>query len=158
MLLIDTLLTHHQTAICREVQCVELSQADRQINRMKSLKHIEYWLWCMWDNCWRPKYDCMWLVIGSLNHVGKRKSKYVYGETFARENKMWLHEWVKWDYLFMKNLTGEFNHIAIITQPFDGKWYRILDTYEFNTRVSERYVPLNGSRYAGLYEIIIARF
>lgn len=144
--------------ICHEVQSVEIPVMERQIERMKSLNNIEYWLWCYWINCWRPKYDCMWLVIWSLRYIGRRDWWYLYWEKFANQNKIGLHEWVRWDYLFMKNTSGERNHIAIITQPYDWQWYWILDTYEYKTRVSERYIKLYGRTYAWQYLITISRF
>lgn len=156
--LFDSTILRYQYAICREVQCVEKSAADRQIEWIKSLKRIEYWLGCKWDNCWRPKYDCMWLVLASLRHVWKYDWKYLYWETFARSNRIWLYEWRRWDYLFMLNLTGEINHIAIITKPFDWVWYRILDTLEKQTTATERFVRLYWKYYAGHYEVMVARY
>lgn len=156
----DPTTLYHQAAICREVQCSEKPSADRRIEWIKSLKRIEYGLWCKWDNCWRPKYDCMWLVIASYVHIGEHINwwKYLYWETFARNHRIWLYEWRRWDLLFMLNLTGEINHIATITKPFDWVWYRIIDTLEKQTRATERYVKLYWKYYAGHYEVMVARY
>lgn len=159
-MIFDPTTLYYSQLQCAEVRCVEKSLADRQIERIKSLKKIEYWLGCKWDNCWRPKYDCMWLVIASLAEfwIHINNWKYIYWETFARKNQIWIHDWKKWDYLFMLNLTGEINHIAIITKPFDWQWYWILDTFEKKTKASERYIKINGKHYAWNYEIIIAEY
>ncbi len=159
-MIFDPTILYYSKLQCAEIRCVEDSITDRQINRIKSLNRIEYWLGCKWDNCWRPKYDCMGLIIASLAQfwIHVNQWRYLYGETFARENQIWIHDWKRWDYLFMLNLTGEINHIAIITKPFDWLWYWILDTYEKKTRATERYIPLRWKYYANSYEVIIAEY
>ena len=142
---------------CHAIVCEEKPYYERQIEWMKSLRHIEYWLWCKWDNCWRPKYDCMWLVIASWRHVWLYDWKYIYWETWARDNQVNISELKRWDYLFMNNLSWEINHIAIITKWRDWHWVWILDTFEKKTKATERYIRINWNRYAWTYEIIWAR-
>lgn len=156
---LDPTIFYYASMQCAEIRCVEEPMAERQITWMQSLAHIEYWLGCMGNNCWRPKYDCMWLIIASLLHVGVdiNRGQYLYGETFAKENEIWLYSWVRWDYLFMDNMHWEINHIAIITQQYDGTWYWILDSYNNKTKASQRFIYMRWGWYAWQYKIIIAR-
>jgi hypothetical protein len=129
---------------CEINMCIEYktNYTEEIISRLKKQKWLIYKSWCnMQEPCKPNAYDCSWLIDAarrSMWYYNGRKINAL--AVYQAGKKIKASEVQRWDYMFMQNLEGWPNHLAIVSQPWNWKWVYVIDTVEYRHKVSERFI------------------
>jgi len=128
---------------CEINMCIEYERnyTEEIISWLEQQKWLVYRSWCNMQKPCRPNaYDCSWLIDAAWRSIwyydGRKINAWA---VYQAGEKIKVSEVQRWDYMFMQNLEGGPNHLAIVSQPWDWKWVYIIDAVEYGHKVSERF-------------------
>ncbi len=139
---------YYYPPVCEINMCVTTSYTEQIISWLNDQKWLVYRPWCNMQKPCRPNaYDCSWLIDAARRHVwfydGRKLNAWA---VFQAGEKIKVSDVQRWDYMFMQNMEWWPNHLAIVSQPRDGKWVYIIDAVEYDHKVSERFIFVGKSQ------------